>query len=385
MVRVLWTVLALTICGGIAMAESPYGAWANGPSKADDYFPIAVWLQAPANAARYRAIGINTYVGLWRGPTAEQLAELQKNGIGLICGYRAGLEKEKGIVGWMHGDEPDNAQALPKGQKGYGPPITPERIVADYERIKAADPTRPVMLNLGQGVAYDNYIGRGVRRGKLEDYPKYIQGSDIVSFDIYPVVHETPEIAGNLTYVAKGVTRLREWSKDQKLVWNCIETTHISNVNKKATPAQVRSEVWMSIIHGSRGIIYFAHEFKPKFVEAGLLADAEMARGVGAINAEVQSLAAVLNAPAEAAGAVTLASANKDTPVDVMVRRHRGSLYVFAAGMGRESTRATFTVAEGKEGSVEVIGEGRTVSMSGGKFEDGFEGYGVHLYRMTGK
>ena len=68
-----------------------------------------------------------------------------------------------------------------------------------------------------------------------------------------------------------------------------------------------------------------------------------------------------------------------------MVRRHRGSLYVFAAGMGRESTRATFTVAEGKEGSVEVIGEGRTVSMSGGKFEDGFEGYGVHLYRMTGK
>jgi len=112
---------------------------------------------------------------------------------------------------------------------------------------------------------------------------------------------------------------------------------------------------------------------------------------VGAINAEVQSLAAVLNAPAEVAGAVTLASAsasasaNKDTPEDVMVRRHRGSLYVFAAGMGRESTRATFTVAEGKEGSVEVIGEGRTVSMSGGKFEDGFEGYGVHLYRMTGK
>ena len=62
------------------------------------------------------------------------------------------------------------------------------------------------MLNLGQGVAYDNYIGRGVRRGKLEDYPKYIEGCDIVSFDIYPTNHDKPEIAGKLEVVAKGVT-----------------------------------------------------------------------------------------------------------------------------------------------------------------------------------
>ena len=37
----------------------------------------------------------------------------------------------------------------------------------------------------------------------------------------------------------------------------------------------------MALIHGARGIIYFAHEFKPKFIEAGLLADEEMARGGG--------------------------------------------------------------------------------------------------------
>ena len=46
---------------------------------------------------------------------------------------------EKTIVGWMHGDEPDNAQSLGEG-KGYGPPIPPEKIIEDYRKIKAERP-----------------------------------------------------------------------------------------------------------------------------------------------------------------------------------------------------------------------------------------------------
>ena len=51
----------------------------------------------------------------------------------------------------------------------------------------------------------------------------------------------------------------------------------------------------MALIRGARGIIYFAHQFKPKFIEAGLLADEEMAAAVGAINKQIQELAPVLN------------------------------------------------------------------------------------------
>jgi hypothetical protein len=177
--------------GTEAGRTSPYARWKNGPPTDENYFPIAVWLQSPANAARYKAAGINLYVGLWRGPTSNQLAELQKAGLSVICSQnRAGLENKDNpvIVGWMHGDEPDNAQSLTQG-KGYGPPILPEQIVRDYERILAADPSRPVLLNLGQGVAWDNYIGRGVRRNHPEGYPEYVQGCDIASFDIYPAVH----------------------------------------------------------------------------------------------------------------------------------------------------------------------------------------------------
>jgi hypothetical protein len=379
MIGLLMTVSALATS---ARADSPYAPFKNGPSTADDYFPIAVWLQSPTRASQYQAIGINTFVGIWRTPTAEQLAELQKHGIAVICHYRPELTEQKNIIGWMHGDEPDNAQSIPGG-KGYGPPITPEKIVADYQKVKEADPTRPVMLNLGQGVAYDNYIGRGVRRGKLEDYPKYIQGSDIVSFDIYPAVHDAPEIAGHLEYVPKGVTRLREWSADKKIVWNCIETTRISNEKTKPTPQQVKSEVWMSLIHGSRGIIYFAHEFKPKFIEAGLLADKEMAQAVGRINAQIKELAPALNAPVEPASAVTVDSSNKDVPIAFTARRQGGSLYIFAVAMRQGDTRATFTLANVKQdAAVEVLEETRSLNSSGGRFDDAFTGYAVHLYRI---
>ena len=59
----------------------------------------------------------------------------------------------------------------------------------------------------------------------------------------------------------------------------------------------------MSLIRGSRGIIYFAHQFKPKFIEAGLLADEAMLAKVTETNRQIHQLAPVLNSPAIPEGA----------------------------------------------------------------------------------
>jgi hypothetical protein len=149
----------------------------------------------------------------------------------------------------------------------------------------------PIVLNLGQGVAWDDYIGRGTRTRHPEDYPRYMEGCDIVSFDIYPAAHDRPAVAGKLWYVANGVERLVRWSGGKKMVWNCLECTHIGNPNRKATPQEVRSEAWMSLIHGSQGLIYFVHQFEPKFREAALLDDAEMLEAVTRLNHQITELA----------------------------------------------------------------------------------------------
>ena len=375
----------------LEVGTSTYGQWKNGLPNDTNYFPIAVWLQTPWNARSYQQAGINLFIGLWEGPTTNQLAELRAIGMPVICAQnQVGLENKDSpiIVGWMHGDEPDNAQGIP-GLRRYGPPIPTEKVVADYQRIKAADPSRPILLNLGQGVAWDNYIGRGVRRNHPEDYLEYVKGSDIVSFDIYPAAHDSPEIQGKLEYVAQGVARLVKWAGPDRIVWNCIECTQISNPPRKATPDQVRSEVWMALIHGSRGLIYFVHQFEPKFNEAALLADPQMLAAVTAINRQVRELAPVLNSPTIATGVkVRLeGAATQETSsagaIATLQKRVGNGLYVFTVNMRNAASRAQLSVSAASAGrAVEVLGEGRQIPLSQGAFTDSFKPYEAHLYRI---
>ena len=157
----------LGVAGAVAAADDPPRLAAPVPPDQGfltdpNVFPVAVWLQSTARAADYKAVGINLYVGLWRGPTDAQLADLKRHGMRVVCSQNAaGLRHidDPTVVAWMHRDEPDNAQSLGRGQ-GYGPPVSPAKVVEDYERMRKADPSRPVFLNLGQGVAW---VGTSVR------------------------------------------------------------------------------------------------------------------------------------------------------------------------------------------------------------------------------
>jgi hypothetical protein len=363
---------------------SPWGRWPKGVGRDPNQFPIGVWLQDPKNAARFREAGINLYIGLWKGPTDAQMDALRAAGMPVICDQNeVGLRRvaDEIIVGWMHGDEPDNAQPLPEG-KGWGPPVPPATIVANYQRLAERDPSRPVLLNLGQGVAWDQWHGRGVRTNHPEDYAEYVRGADIVSFDIYPSTHERDTVRGNLWYVGRGVSRLRQWTRDERVVWAVLECTRISNPELKPSPDQVRAEAWMALVHGCRGLLYFVHQFKPRFAEAALLEDAEMLAAVTALNRQIQELAPVLNRPTVPDG-VLVTSSSPHTPVHAVVKRTEAGAWLFAVAMYREETTAEFRVAGlTGEGTATVLGEDREITMRGGCFSDRFAGYGVHLYRL---
>lgn len=364
------------------------GRWKNGLPARPDYFPIGVWLQQPRNAEKYKAAGINLYIALWQGPTEAQLAELSKAKMPVICDQNeVGLKHRDNpiIVGWMHGDEPDNAQPVKDpatGKDTWGPSVPPPRIVADYEEIKKKDPTRPVLLNLGQGVANDEWIGRGPG-AKLSDYETYVKGADIVSYDVYPIAGMRKKDGENyLWYLAKGLNRLRDWTQGKKRLWNVIECTNIGGEGRKPTPHEVKAEVWISLIHGSTGLIYFVHEFAPKFNEWALLDDPPMLAAVTQINKLIHSLAPVLNSPT-INGAVTAQSAKADVPVAAMVKRQGRTTHLFTVGMRNGATRATFT-GKGlpKSGTVTVLGENRRISITEGRFEDEFSPYDVHIYEI---
>ena len=373
----------------LIVASLMFGTFSADKSVLNDpkVFPIAVWLQEPSNAPKYQKAGFNLYIGLWQGPTEAQLTTLKSAGMPVICEQnKVGLDHKNDpiIAGWMHGDEPDNAQEVKDpvtGKSGYGPCIPPAKIVDEYHRMKGMDLTRPVMLNLGQGVANDEWIGRG-NGSSLKDYETYVHGGDIVSYDIYPIAGlNKPEPADYMWYIAKGLDRLSGWMPKSAVKWNCIECTPIDG-GRMATPSQVTSEVWMSIIHGSKGLIYFVHQFKPKFDEHALLDEPEMLASVTKLNHQVQSLAPFINSET-ILSRTTVSSSSKEIPIDAMLKRQGHDEILFTIGMRNGATTGKISVKNWDNRTVEVVGENRTLKAVHGQFSDSYQPYQTHIYLVT--
>lgn len=386
-----------TSTGEVADAQkiTGYADWPESKLSDPDFFPVMVWAQDPELAPQYKALGINTFFSLHEGPTEKQLATLGQHGLYTVCAQNeAGLRHldNPTIIAWMHGDEPDNRQA----QYDDGP-VPLDKILTDYSRIVNRDPRRPVVVNFGQGVANPQFSGRGI---EYDAYPQYARGADILSYDVYPVANlkyldmdaEGEEFTnmrddgGELLYlVAEGINRLEEWGDHDKPVWNVLECTAIWHPRgMKVTPHQIRAQFWMSIIHGSRGICWFVHDFRPGHRDvAALLSDPELMEAVRKNNEQVQSLARVIHSPDR--NELVEVRSTDGVPVDVLVKKSGGKLYVFAASMRNQPTSATFTVYDPafEDASLEVLGEDRRSRIEGAEFTDQFEGFGVHLYRLS--
>ena len=367
-------------------ASAAQPQWMHGPPADPAFFPIAVWLQNPRNADAYAKAGVNLYFGLWQGPTEQQLQQLKAANMLTVCAQNdIGLahRDDPTIIGWMQQpDEPDNAQG-----GAHNTFVPPGRMIEQYQKLRQNDATRPVFLNLGQGVGNDDWIGHG-SGFTPESYRQYVQAADVLMWDLYPVaglgrkgggLHDDGE--NFLHLIPKGIDRLKTWAPG-KPVWDVIECTNISHPKNTATPRQVKAEVWMALVHGSRGICYFVHRFKPRFDEHALLDDPPMLEAVTAINRQVRLLAPVLNSP-DTPDIATVTPADPAVPIDLAARRYQHDLYVFAVGTRNAATSGSFSIrGAGPMAAVKVIDENRTLPMSDGTFRDDFDPYAVHLYRI---
>src|SRR5262249_41795443 len=316
------------------------------------FFPIAVWLQGSWHATEMGRLGINVYVGNNAGTdalAAADLATLKAQGIYAIVGQDSvGLANidDPAIVGWWSSPaEPDNGQERAQ-MTCCDPPVAPSAMVSEYNAYRAGDPTRPVYLGLGQGVAYDGWEGRG---SNAPPESQYVPAADIIAFDIYPYNNCGGDANVKVTCAqfwlnAFGVDRLHMWSNRGQAVWTDFETTTIAAGSTSGpTPAQVRSEVWLALIHGANGVTYFVDTWNPTFREDGIFANATMVSAVTALNAQIKSLAPELNS-ANLPNLVSVTSSNSAAPVDIMVKAYGQVLYLFAAITRAGTATATFQI-----------------------------------------
>ena len=139
----------------------------------------------------------------------------------------------------------------------------------------------------------------------------------------------------------------------------------------------------MSIVHGSMGIMYFCHIFTPAEDDQGLLDTPTAKAAVAAVNAQITALAPVLNTQSLANGATVTSSNPANAPIDIMVKRYQGALYIFAVAMRPVAATGSFNPRGVTAGTATVRGENRTIPISGGSFSDSFDGYAVHIYQLS--
>jgi hypothetical protein len=389
-IKIGYVFLAMAFFFSLNIKAQDKNRWPNGLPDDPSFFPLAVWLQNPKDAPKYKALGVNVYMALWKGPTEEQLRQLMEAEMPVICELNETAKKHLNnpiIVGWQHKDEPDNAQPLGEGR--YSPCIDPQEIINHYHEIKKIDATRPVVINLGVGVSYHAYRGRGGKcGGDTSMYREYCEGADIAGYDIYPVAGPpSMRVKDQLHYVPYGIDNLRRWTHYQKGVWMAIETARIRERGSTPKPYQIEAEVWMAIIRGAKGITYFCHSFYPELNPNALLDDPIISKAIQQLNEKITQLAPVINSPS-IEGAVTYEKRPFGQAIDFMVKKYKDAYYIFAAEKYGERFSASFKINDSiiKGKTIEVLSEDRTIQIRQGRFTDTFlqkGGYDVHIYKIT--
>ncbi|MBM3497269.1 MAG: hypothetical protein FJX74_01240 [Armatimonadetes bacterium] len=266
------------------------------------------------------------------------------------------------------------SQAEPSTPYITVPRTSAEAIAEQYAAKLAADPDRPLYLNLTCGF-FEPY-----RKLPPEMYDAYCAATDLVGYDHYPIygwgrpdkIHE----------IAQATAALRKIAGEGKPVWAILEVTNggqwVRDDMRPPTPEEVRAEVWMAIVNGATGIGYFPHVWKPEYQQSRIPPENEEA--LRRINAEIAELAPViLGDPVEG----VVCESEGELPVEVLAKQSPDGTYVFAVNLLRAERQARVVVPNLQTGArIEVLGENRALTAEEGAFEDSFGELGVHLYRV---
>lgn len=355
-----------------------------------DFFPIAVWhagVSEQYDVDHDKATGINVYAGINPG---GRLDLVKAAGMYAFPWLGETSPRSTETVGYCLEDEPDML---------FGWWLAPHAQQIAHMDQKLADRPKDGRAN------YTNYgLGILARDDNYEPAKTFVKKySDYISVDYYFYTADAGGFFEASRAIGKGearltaeqtargvnygivVQRMRRMADYTKPVWGFVEVGFPFGANvplsEYITPNEVRAAIWHSIIGGAQGIILFNHSFGGDAQTHHALREpyyAPIRKRVQEVTAVIRELAPALNSP-EAVGLTTVGSGG------VAITRWNGGKPVVIAGNvdNVKNKSVPFTVKGAK--SVEVVGEGRTITPSAaGQFTDTFaDGTSIHIYKVT--
>jgi hypothetical protein len=361
------------------------GYWAGFPNPADggdpDFIPLGGWFRPAASQSQmdaYKSFGMNTFYGV-ECPECAQESLLRSNGL------KAFMSQEERTrfndigsetVGWLLSDEQDMCCGPPGFAGGNG-----------FTTLGNESASLP-----DQRAEYVNY-GKGAAMWESDnDAQQWFNSSwgDTISMDVYWMTD--PNERGGAKY---GMPSSYGWNVERQRFLDGLDgkrkpqlgivetgwpfTEGAAAGGRRILPAEARAAVWHSFIAGARGIVYFDHNFGAEACNGSTILGscyADTRAALVAVNAQVKSLGGVLNSP------FADGYASAPSGVKVMAKRAAdGTFYVFAGSAQTASQTVDISVKSGSTAT--VLGESRTVPVTGGSFSDTFaDKNAVHIYRI---
>lgn len=378
---------------GVAVASfspSYWSRWSNGPTTDPNWFPIAVFDNDPFyNDPLVKAANINLYLGLF--DFGSQYSHYVTNG--LVANNSLAMAGEALDADMILGDPVGSSHIW-----GYQPADEPEmkhytasEVQAFYDDIRAKDTSRPVFIGYGKGLSLPQPQSNFFLNGA--DPADYCNIPDVVAADYYGPQDALSGPDGQWVY-GRTMDLMHAACGTTKPIWNYVDTEQVNSPGDPGgdlpapTPLEIQQHVWLSIVHGATGIIYFCHNFgdtsDPQW-DTKCLIDPPRTAAITETNTQLLKYAPILNSPTRE-NAVTVSG--NIAKVTTLTKYLNGYAYIFAMTDGDAahpdsgSTSATFTVDKLGSASVQVLDESRTLNAHNGSFSDNFAPYEWHIYKI---
>ncbi len=276
------------------------------------------------------------------------------------------------IVGWLHAKEKGKTRAyidrfkdhpailawmvfdeqftVPWGKEHYS------TIVDTCAELQELDPWHPVYIN-------DNQYGISYLKTKGLGFP-----GSIISLDYYVWVP-----AGSFSATVDNARIMEEMGRDDgrpSWFW-LLGAGYTFWAGRDYTPAEQEFSTYACLINGVTGFWWLASHPKSK---SGW-------ETIKRMWAELAKLTPVIASTRTVRGITAAAPA-----VQMMVKEFDGALFLITLNTSPYSVSSTFDVSAFlKNGTSKVVFEDRTISVMNGIFEDKFNGYQRHVYRIVSK
>lgn len=298
------------------------------------FFPIGIFIYAWDSLVRPEVLakGFNTVL---YAVTPDQLDSLQADGLMTIpYGTDDWLahKDHPAILAWYLDDEPEGHGLTPQYERHY------------YEKVRAADPTRPI------GTAH--FLWDSLWNFRMCD--------DYTMSDVYPIRRT------NIWAMTDHIDRLHQIHGQSFPVWPAIQSFGDTEGYSVPTPAEMRAMTYMALAHNSKAILYFS--YYPSLPETW----AE----VGRLVQEMKSLMPFYCLPSEEPPL-----GNTNGSIHTRLIKNGVSGLIITVNVSGEAQTATFTIPVTWPGTLNLPLEGGSIPVTGGSWTADYTPLQVHVYQ----